>query len=167
MSHSSLCGKTNCLTTPHELTNFHILESSLKQFEALGKSVFKKRSDLENLFSGGYSGCQVTGRIEGFFWIFYSGQVFFFWGGGGVAWFLAGIQNNLTIRGSARIASATNNVQPSKIKHVILSGNFSDSWFGIEFFGGQSLVRGFFAFYWRNHGDVFWVLCPHSIILDS
>ena len=26
-----------CLTIPHELANFHILEFSLKQFEALGK----------------------------------------------------------------------------------------------------------------------------------
>ena len=25
-----------CLTTPHELTNFHILEFNLKQFESFG-----------------------------------------------------------------------------------------------------------------------------------
>ena len=42
-----------------------------------------------------------------------------FEGGGG-----GGIQNNLKIHGSTRVASSTNNVQPNKVKHVILFGNF-------------------------------------------
>ena len=68
----------------------------------------------------------MTGKMEGFFWIFDSGQVFFrggliffifFWGGGGV-------QKNLKLRGSAHVASSTNNVQPNKVGHSMLSGNF-------------------------------------------
>ena len=54
--------------------------------------LFQKRSALENLPGGGYSKFQVTGKMEGSFWFFDSGQVFFrgglivfcfFLGGGG------------------------------------------------------------------------------------
>ena len=45
-------------------------------------------------------------------------------GGGGGGWGGIGIQNNLKIHGSTRVASSTNNVQPNKVKHVILFGNF-------------------------------------------
>jgi len=36
LTYSSLSGKIFALTTPHELTNFHILKLNVKQFEALG-----------------------------------------------------------------------------------------------------------------------------------
>ena len=68
----------------------------------------------------------MTGKMEGFFWIFDSGQVlfgggliFFFGGGGG-----GGIQNNPKIRGSALVASSMNNVQPNKVRHSMVFGIF-------------------------------------------
>ena len=66
----------------------------------------------------------MTGKMEGFFWIFDSGQVFF--GGGLIFFFLGGggIQNNLKIRGSALVASTMNNVQPNKVRHSMVFGIF-------------------------------------------
>ena len=64
----------------------------------------------------------MTGKMEGFFWIFDSGQVFF---GGGLIFFGGGgIQNNLKIRGSALVASSMNNVQPNKVRHSMVFGIF-------------------------------------------
>ena len=71
--------------------------------------------------------------------IFFRGGLIFFFGGGE-----GGIQNNLKLRGSVRAASSTNNVQPNKVRHSVLSGNFSGSELRHRIFGGLKFGPGIF-----------------------